>query len=197
MSSPSPLDPFRPHAVPIVLFAIVAIATILVPPLVLGEVTTRTYAITAALVILSVGASLPYALFVGIGTLPLLYTGFASYAAPQPSPDTNHSFSPLMAFRHVVAGVAYSLAAAVVGAIGIGAQIGIPNAASAGSIGGQASFLVLGGVIIAVTFVALQLWRYDTPLRTLDRATLLGTAVLGLLVALSPIIAFWVFNTAG
>lgn len=197
MSPPSTLDRFRPHAVPVAISAIVAITTAIVPPLVLGEVTVRTYAITAAVVILAVGAALPYALLIGIGTLSLLYTGFASYAAPQPPPDTLHSFSPMSALRHVVAGVAYSLGAAVVGAIGIGAQMGTPNAAIAGSIGGLPSFLVLGGVIIAATFTALQLWRYDTPPRTLDRANLLGTAVLGLLVAGSPVVSFWVFNYAG
>lgn len=197
MPSPSTLTQFRPHAVPVVIFAIVLSVTIVVPPLVLGEVTTRTYAITAALVVLAVGATLPYALFAGLVTLPLLYTGVASYAAPRPLPDTAHSFSPTVALRHVVAGVAYSLAAAVVGAIGIGAQMGISNAAAAGSVGGHPTFLVLGGVAIGGTFVALQLWRYDTANRTLDRGNLLGTTVLGLLVAASPGIAFLVFSTAG
>jgi hypothetical protein len=197
MSSPSTLDRFRPHAVPVVVFATVAIATIVVPPLVLGEITTRTYAITAALVILAAGATLPYAVFVGIATLPLLYVEFASYAAPRPSPDTIHSFSPTAALRHVFAGIAYSLGAAVVGAIGIGAQMGTPDTAAVGSVGGQPAYLVLGGVIVAVVFVVLQLWRYDTAVRTLERGTLFGTAVLGLLVALSPVIAFWTFNNAG
>lgn len=197
MSSPSTLDRFRPYSVPVVIFAIGAIAVTLVPPLVLGEVTTRTYALTVAVAVLAVGAVLPYALLIAIGTLPLLYSGLASYAAPQSSPDTAHSFSVTTILRHVVAGVAYSLEAAVVGAIGIGVQLGAPDAAAAWTIGGQPSLLVLGGVIIAVTFVALQLWRYDTAVRTLKRGTLLGTVVLGILVAVSPVVAFWVFNNTG
>lgn len=196
MSSPSILDRFRPHSVPVVIFAIAAIAITIVPPLVLGEVTTRTYALTVAVVVLALGAVLPYALLVAIGTLPLLYAGLASYAAPQPSPDNAHSFSPIAILRHVAAGVAYSVGAAVVGAIGIGVQLGAPEGAAAWTIGEQPSLLVLGGVIVGVTFVAFQLWRYDTTLRTLNRGILLGTAVLGVLVAISPVIAFWIFNNA-
>lgn len=195
MSSPSTLDRFRPHAVPVVILALVVVVSSIVPPLVLGAVTARTYAITAAVLILAVGSVLPYALFVAIGTLPLLYTGLASYAAPQPSPDAAFSFSATAALRHVVAGVAYVLSAAVVGAIGIGAQMGAPDVVAGVPSAIYPSFLILGGVLIAVAFVALQLWRYDAALGTLDQGTILGTAVLGLLLAVSPIVAFWVFNT--
>ena len=171
-----------------------AVTIAVVPPLVLGEATPRTYALAAAIVILAVGATLPYALFVGIGTLPFLYAGFASYSAPQPSSETRHSFSLSAILRHVVGGVVYSLGAAAVGAIGLGAQFGIRDATIPGTIGGQPLFLPLGGVIVGTTFVALQLWRYDNRRRALDQITLLGTAALGLLVAVSPLVAFWVFR---
>lgn len=194
MSSFSNFDWLRPYSVPVIISSILVIGAIIVPPLVLGEVTTETYVITAAVIILAVSATLPYALLVGIGTLPFLYTGFASYAAPQPSADTAHPFSPAAALRHVVVGVGYVLVAAVVGAIGFGSQMGIPAREAPRALGGQPAFLVLGGLIIAATFVTLQLWRYDTALRTLDRKILLGTVVLGLPVAVSPIVAFWIFN---
>ena len=124
MSSPSPLDRLRPHAVPVTIFSIVVVVTSIVPPLVLGAVSTRSYTITAAVLILAVGSVLPYSLLVAVGTLPLLYTGLASYAAPRPSADEAYSFSTMAAIRHVVAGVAYVLSAGVVGAIGFGAQMG-------------------------------------------------------------------------
>ncbi|MFP4625194.1 MAG: hypothetical protein ACLFNI_01220 [Natronomonas sp.] len=201
MSSPSIIQRFKPHSVPLVLFAIVAIAALIVPPLVLGEATSRTYALTAAVFILAIGSVFPYALLVAVGTLPLLYTGYASYAAPQTSatlqtsPKTPYSFSPTSALRHVVAGVVYALEAAAVGAVGMGAQIAVGSGPTAVPAIFQPSFLFLGGTTVGVAFFGLQLWRYDTPLRTLDRQTILGTAVLGGLVALSPVVAFWIFNT--
>lgn len=197
MSPHSPLDRFRPHAPPVLISAIVTVAVGIVPLLVFGEVSTRTYAITAAVVLLAGGAVLPYALFVGIGTLPLLYAGFATYAAPQQLPDNVNSFSLIAALRHVIAGVAYTLGAAIVGAIGFGAQMGTPAEAVPGAIGGQPAFLLIGGTVVAGAFVSLQLWRYDTELRALDRRIILGTTILGVLLALSPVIAYWVFNTAG
>lgn len=196
MSSPSTFGRFRPHAVPVVIFSIVVAVTSIVPPLVLGAMTMRTYAITAAVLILAVGSVLPYALLVAFGTLPLLYTGLASYAAPQPSPDAAYSFSVTTALRHVVAGVAYVVSAAIVGAIGFGAQMGAPDVIAGLPAAVYPSFLVLGGVAIGVAFVGLQLWRDDTAFRMLDRGTVLGTAILGLLLAASPTVALWVFNTA-
>ena len=127
MSSPSPLDRLRLHAVPVTIFSIVVVVTSIVPPLVLGAVSTRTYTITAAVLILAVGSVLPYSLLVAVGTLPLLYTGLASYAAPRPSADEAYSFSTMAAIRHVVAGVVYVLSAGVLGAIGFGAQMGAPT----------------------------------------------------------------------
>lgn len=196
MSSPSPLDRLRPHAVPVTIFSIVVIVTSIVPPLVLGAVSTRTYAITAAVLILAVGSVLPYSLLVAVGTLPLLYTGIASYAAPRPSANEAYSFSTMAAFRHVVAGVAYVLSAAVVGAIGFGARMGAPDQIAGIPAATYPPFLILGGVVIAVAFVALQLWRDDTDLRMRNRGTILGTTLLGVLIAMSPNVAFWVFTTA-
>jgi hypothetical protein len=178
------------------MFVIVAVATLVMPPVVLGEVTTRTYALTAAVLILAVGSALPYAVLVALGTLPLLYAGVASFAAPQPAAETPHTFSTATAIRHTVAGISYVLGAAAVGAIGIGVQMGMRSDLTAIPTVFQPSFLYLGGVLVAVAFVSLQLWRYDTSLGVLGRRTVLGTVALGILLALSPAVAFWVFNGA-
>jgi hypothetical protein len=135
-----------------------------------------------------------YALLVGVGTLPLLYAGIASYAAPHTLPEAGHSFSVGTALRHVLAGISYVLAAAVVGAISMGIQIATPSGFAVGPAVLQPLFLLLGGLIIAGAFVGLQLWRYETFQGTLTRDTVLGTAVLGVLLAVSPIVANWVFG---
>lgn len=198
MSSPSTLERFRHHAVPLVLVVIVAITVLVVPPLVLGDLTARTYSITAAVLILAITTAFPYAVLVAVGTLPLLYFGIASYAAPQTPSDPGHSFSSATALRHVFAGVSYVLGAAVVGVVGLGVQLAAPPGATMGPAALQPSFLLLGGLIVAGTFVGAQLWRYDTPHGTLPRQTVLGTAALGVLLAVSPAIAYWVFgNTFG
>lgn len=194
MSSPSVIEQFRPHSVPIVLLAIVAVVGLLVPPLVLGSVSGRTYALTAAVFVLAIGSALPYALLVAVGTLPLLYAGVASYAAPRQS-SSLHSFSLSAALRHVIAGVSYALGAAAVGAVGIGAQMALPNRSTALPAILQPSFLVLGGVLVGGAFTGLQLWRYDASSNGLDRRTVAGTVVLGVLLAFSPVVAFWAFNS--
>lgn len=83
MSSPSTIERFKHHSVPLVVFAIVAVVVLVMPPIALGEVTMRTYALTAAVLIFAFGAVFPYAVVVALGTLPLLYIGIASFAAPQ------------------------------------------------------------------------------------------------------------------
>ena len=196
MSSPSVIARFKPYAVPVVVFLIVVVAALVVPPLVLGEVTVRTYALTAAVIILAVGAVFPYALLVGLGTLPLLYADIASFAAPEIETNVTHSFSAVAALRHIAAGVSYVLGAAVVGAIGIGVQFAVGSDSTTIPTALQPLFLYFGGVIIAVAFVSLQLWRYDRPSSRLARRTILGTVALGVLLALSPAVAFWVFNGA-
>lgn len=190
MSSPSVSQPLRNRSVPLAVFGMVAVVVIVVPPVVLGELTAKTYALTAAVLILAVSSALPYAVLVALGTLPLPYAGVASFAAPQPASDGPHPFSPLAAVRHAVAGVSYVLGAAVVGAIGFGAQIGMGRDAAAV----PAPFLYLGGVLVGGVFVSLQLWRYDTPLDETAPATTLGTVTLGILLALSPAVAYWVFS---
>lgn len=196
MSSPSAIERFRHHAVPLVLFVIVAVTVLVVPPLVLGDLTARTYALTAAVLILAITTAFPYAVLVAVGTLPLLHAGIASYAAPQTPSDAGHSFSTATALRHVVAGVSYVLGAAVVGAVGLGAQMAAPRGATVGPAALQPSFLLLGGLLVAGAFVGAQLWRYDTPRGTLARHTVLGTAALGVLLAASPVVAYWVFGGA-
>lgn len=194
MSAPSTRRSVRRHSVPIVVFCIVLVAVLAVPPLVLGEVTTRTYAITAAILILATGAAFPYAVLVALGTLPLLHAGVASFAAPQAAADGTHSFSADSVVRHVVAGVAYVLSATAVGAVGLGAQIGLRPGSSGLPAALRPSFLYLGGLLVAGVFVGLQLWRYDASSGELDRRSVLGTAALGVLIALAPAVAFWVFN---
>jgi len=196
MPQPSLQRQFRRHSVPITLVAVVAGAVLFVPPLILGGLTTRTYAITAALLIIAVSTVLPYALLVAVGTLPLLYADIASFAAPRSSAAVTHPFSVRTALRHITAGVAYVLAAAVVGAIGIGAQMGGPDIVNPVLKFLQPVLLFAGGGIVATVFVSLQLWRYERGLRTLDWRTTLGTAGLGVLLTLSPVVAYWVFGNA-
>lgn len=197
MSLPSTLERFRQHAVPLVVFVLVASAVLLVPPVVLGEFTARTYSLTAAIVILAVGSALPYAVLVALGTLPLLYTGTASFAAPRSAADGPHSLSAGTALRHGVAGIAYVLGAAVVGSIGLGTQIAVGGDSTILPAPLQPSFQYLGGTVVAAAFVCLQLWRYDTPVGGLARRTVLGTVALGVLLALSPAVAYWVFGGVG
>ncbi|PAU83757.1 hypothetical protein CK500_09635 [Halorubrum salipaludis] len=171
-----------------------AIAVLVAPPIVLGEATTRTYAITAAILILAVGSAFPYAAIVALGTLPLSYAGIASFAAPRPESDEPHPFSAAAALRHAAAGLAYVLASAAVGAVGMGVQIGLPSDPGGTPAVFGPSFLHLGGALVAVIFVSLQLWRYETSPGELAARTVLGTVALGALLALSPAVAFWAFN---
>lgn len=196
MSSHTVIEQVKRHSVPLVVFVVVALAALAVPPIVLGEATPRTYALTAAVLILAVSAVFPYAMLVALGTLPLLYAGIASFAAPRTAADVTHPFSTATVIRHVAAGIFYVLAAAAVGAIWIGAQFAVGSNATAIPAALRSSFLYLGGVLVAGPFVCLQLWRYDTPLGALARGTVLATAALGILLALSPVVAFWVFNGA-
>ncbi|MDS0222753.1 hypothetical protein NDI54_15510 [Haloarcula sp. S1AR25-5A] len=197
MSLQSFVGRFRPYSVPICLFVVVAAAVFLVPPLVLGEASGRTYALTAAVLIVAISSVLPYAVAVGVLTVPFLYTGIGSYAAPGVIPAPAESLSAVAALRHVVAGVSYVVAAAAVGAVGIG----IDFAASSGSTPlprvGFPPFLALGGAVVAGVFVAVQLWRYDGEIADLGRKTVLGTVVLGALLAVSPLVALWVFGSFG
>ena len=193
MSPYSPVQCFKRHSVPLVVFFVMAVPVMVVPPIVLGELTAKTYALTAAVLLLAVSAVTPYAVLVAVGTLPLLYAGVASFAAPQPAGKTSHPFSALAAVRHTVAGISYVLAPAVVGAIGIGAQLGMTS--DSPTIPGmvQPAFLYLGGILVAGAFVSLQLWRHTTSLNGLTRRTIVWTVGLGGLVALSPAVVFWTF----
>lgn len=188
---------FRPYSVPVCLFVVVAAAVFFVPPLVLGEASGRTYALTAAVLIVAISSVLPYAVAVGVLTVPFLYAGVGSYADPGVIPASEESFSGMGALRHIVAGISYVVAAAAVGAVGIG----IDFAASSGSTPlprvGFPPFLALGGAVVASVFVAVQLWRYDGPIGDLGRKSVLGTVALGALLAASPLVALWVFGSFG
>ena len=205
MSLPSFVGRFRPYSVPLCLFAVVAATVLLVPPLVLGDATGRTYALTTAVLIVAISSVLPYAVAVGVLTVPFLYAGVGSYAAPAVVPTDAESFTLAAALRHVVAGLSYVVAATAVGAVGIGLDF----AASSGSdpfpaVGfppfpalGFPPFLLLGGAVVAGVYVTVQLWRYERPVRGLGWDTVLGTVVLGAFLAASPIVALWIFGSYG
>jgi len=196
MSAQSLTDRVRPHSVPLSMLAVVAAAALVVPPLVLEGPGVRTYALTAAVLILAVGSALPYAVAVAVGTLPLVYLGAGSYASPRATPEEPGTISLVAALRHVGAGIVYVLAAAMVGAIGVGLDI-------ASSPGGSTPppsvvpFFLIGGGAVGVLFVGLQLWRHDGPLATLDRRTVLGTVALGALLVPAGRVALWLFGRGG
>ncbi|WP_254838828.1 hypothetical protein [Natronomonas marina] len=194
MSNPSArLQRFRPYSVPVCLFTLVAAAALFVPPLIL-DLSPRTYAITAAVLVLAVTSAFPYAVAVGVGTLPLLYAGAGSYASPQ---ATRGAPSASTALRHVGAGVAYVLAAAAVGAIGLGAEFAAPSGQSALPAALRPSFMIVGSGVVAAAFVGLQLWRYEGPVGRLEARAVAGTVALGLLLVPAARVALWVFGDAG
>jgi hypothetical protein len=192
MSLHASAERFRPVSVPVSLFALVVAALLFVPPLVLGEATFRTYAIATAVFILAVSSVFPYAVVVAVGTLPLLYLGLGTFASPTTLPAADEPLSTTAAIRHVVAGVAYVLSAAVVGALGFGADFAVSSGSSPSL---MPSLLIVGGVVVASAFVGLQLWRYDGE-GTFDWRTVATTVVLGGLLAFSPSVALWVFEGA-
>ena len=189
MFTPRAIDRYRENAVPLTLLLITAVAVLVVPPIAAGEV--GAYGAVPFGVMIAFTTVFPYACVVAVGTLPLLYADLASFAAPDTDADAFHSFSWDTALRHVVAGFAYVVSAATVGAIGIGVQIILEDHTILDAF--RPSFLI-GSVIVAVAFVGTQLWRYDRPLRTLPLRTVLGTLALGGLLALSIVAAFSVFN---
>lgn len=189
--SSSAIERFRRHSVP-VLFAIVAVVAFGAPPLSAGTVMRLTSEFTTVVFVLSVWAGFPYALLVAVGTLPLLFRGMASFTAPRTTGEEAHVYSRDAALRHVIAGVSYALGATVVGAHGIGVQMTLGRKMTVLPPSKQPSFLVVGGVIVGVAFVGLQLWRYDAAPGTLSRRNILGTVGLGVLLALAPKVAYLV-----
>ena len=185
---PSTLERFRPHSVPVCVFAVVAAAAVLAPPLVL-DLSARTYAIAAAVLILGVTSAAPYAVAVSVVTLPLLYAGAGSYASPAAVLDAERP-APVDALRHVAAGIVYVLAAGAVGAIGVGASF----AADSGSSTLQPVLMVAGSALVAATFVGLQLWRHNGPAGDLKTRTVLGTVVLGLFLLPAGPVALLLFG---
>ena len=190
---PSTVDRFRPYSVPISIFALVALAVVVVPPVLLGDPSGRTYALTAAWIILAVWAALPYALTVGLVTLPLVYAGIATYAAPSLLPGARDSASPSAVIRHSLAGVAYILAAGVVGAVGLGAGFTTANEPAVPT-GVLPSFTLLAGGVVGACFVGLQLWRHGATARGSDTRTTIGTIVLGLGLVPAGRVAVWLFQ---
>lgn len=190
--SSSAIERFRHHSVPVVLFVIVAVVAFDAPPLSAGAVTRLTSEFTMVVFVLSVWAGFPYALLVAVGPLSLLSRGIATFAAPRTSGEEARVYSRGAALRHVIAGVSYARGATVVGAHGIGVQMTLGREMTVLPPSMQPSFLVVVGVIVGVAFVGLQLWRYDTAPGTLSRRNILGTVGLGVLLALSPRVAYLV-----
>ena len=189
-TAPSVLERFRPHSVPVCVFAVVAAAAVLVPPLVL-DLSARTYAIAAAILILAVTSTAPYAVVVAVLTLPVQYLGLASYAAPRTVPDGGRP-SLVDSLRHVAAGFAYVLAAGAVGGIGVGVDVaGSPSAPTPPT---GVPFTYLAGGVVGLVFVGLQLWRHDDPVGDLETRTVLGTVGLGLLLVPAGGVALWLFG---
>lgn len=178
---------------PVSVIALVVIAVVALPPILLGEFSGRTYALTAAVGILAVSAALPFALVVGVATLPLCYLGIATYASPAVLPDGDESPSAAALARHVLAGVGYTLAAAVVGAVGIGADFATTNE---GAVPADVlpSFMYVAAGVVAVAFVGLQLWRQDATRRGLDGRAVVATVGLGVPLAVAGRVALWVFG---
>lgn len=189
MFSPPAMDRYKENAVPLTLFLITAVAMLIVPPIALGDV--GVIGVIPYVFVIAFKAVFPYACVVAVGTLPLLYANSASFAAPDADVGVFHSFSWDATLRHVVAGFSYVVGATIVSVIGIGIQIIRGDVGILDSF--QPSFL-LGSVIVAVAFVGTQLWRYERPLRTLPLRVVLGTLVLGSLLALSIVAAFWMFH---
>lgn len=190
------VERFRPYSVPLSLFALVALAVLVVPPLVLGDASGRTYALTAAVLIVAISSVVPYAVIVAVLTLLLPYAGVGSYAAPAVIPSGDDTLSALGAVRHVLAGISYVVAAAAVGALGIGLDFASSGSSPLPTAAGP-PFMFLGGALVAGVFVGVQLWRYDGPIRGLGWQSVVGTVVLGSLLAASPAVALWVFGNAG
>lgn len=183
----------RRLSAPLGIAAVVAGALLVVPPLVLGELTARAYLLATALVIVAIASATPYAVLVGIGTLPVLYAGLGSYASPRGLPTGDERPDIGIAMRHTLAGGAYALAAAILGAVGIGLDMASPSETAVPT-ALEPAFFHLGGVLVAVIYVGCQLWRYDASVRHPDRRVVAVTVVLGTLLAVSPAVALWVFQ---
>ena len=186
---PSAFERFRPHSVPVCILAVVVAAAVVVPPLVL-DLTPRTYAIAAAVLILAVISTAPYAVAVAVLTLPFQYLGLASYASPRTVQDGRPSL--VGSLRHTAAGFAYVLAAGAVGGIGVGVDVASSTSASTPPTGVPFTYLAGGGVGLA--FVGLQLWRHDGPVGDLETRTVSGTVALGLLLIPAGRVALWLFG---
>ena len=187
---PSTLERFRPHSVPVCILAVVVAVAVAVPPLVL-DLTPRTYAIAAAVLILAVISTAPYAVAVAVLTLPFQFLGLASYASPRAVPEDGRP-SLVDALRHTAAGFVYVLAAGAVGGIGVGVDVASSAGASTPPTGVPYAYLAGGGV--GLTFVGLQLWRHDDPVGDLETRTVPGTIALGLLLVPAGHVALWLFG---
>ena len=187
---PSTVERFRPHSVPVCILPVVMAAAVAVPPLVL-DLTPRTYAITAAVLILAVTSTAPYADAVAALTFPFQYLGLASYASPRTVPEDGRP-SLVDSLRHAAAGFAYVLATGAVGGIGVG--VDVASSASASTQPTGVPFTYLAGGVVGLAFVGLQLWRHDDPVGDLQTRTVPGTIALGLLLVPAGRVALWLFG---
>lgn len=193
MTAPTLQERARPYSVPASIVVLLALAVVALPPILLGELTGKTYALTAAVVILAVGHAFPYALAVPLATLPLLYLGVATYAAPSALPVGEGVPSTGSVLRHFLAGFGYTMAAAVVGAIGIGADFATAND-SVVPTGLLPSFMYVASGVVAVCYVALQVWRHTAAPGGLDRRAVAGTVALGVPLVVAGRVALLLFG---
>ncbi|PSP45721.1 hypothetical protein BRC63_00980 [Halobacteriales archaeon QH_10_70_21] len=90
------------------MLAVLTAVALVVPPLVLDGPSARTYALTAAVLVLAVGSALPYAVAVAVGTLPLVYLDAGTYASPRATAGSSPGSStpsPQVPFFLVAGGV--------------------------------------------------------------------------------------------
>jgi len=181
----------RSAPVPILVFGLSAALVLVVPAVAAGPLSlVEAYLITVAILVLAVLNGAPYAAVVAVGTLPLVRAGSAGYASPEMATGSD-SPTTALAVGHVVVGFGYVVASACVGSVLVGAELaGLPLP------GGFAvpSGAVVGGLLTGGAYVSLQLWRYRTLGVSLDWRTMATTAGLGVLLALSPSVALWVFG---
>lgn len=191
--------------VPLVVGLVVVVIGLVLPLTATGTMPlTRAYGFAGLFLVVSVLFSFPYALFVTLGTLPLLWVGGTGYASPTSSRQEGaETPTPSLVGRHVVAGVFYSLASAFVGVLCFAVTFALPSLSGSGlpdppTPGLTGTFpvpwpMLLGGVLVAGVFLACTLARSRT-VGSNRRQRLVSTA-LAVVVALAPAATFAAFAT--
>ena len=203
-----PLPPSRiARSVPVQVTAlgtvVMALAVVVLSGLGNGISPADAIAMLLVIWVLALQSVLPFALPASIASLLLFRWEAATYL----SPGALHGDDPIggrftTAGLHVAAGVYYLHLAAFVGAVFVfvGGLAGVveysilpepfepfPFSPATGVVG-------LGGLVIGIAHVVLQLRRYARLETTINRRHRVGTLVSGLLIALAPVIALVIFG---